>query len=81
MRPATVFGIFIKLVPSVRVTLVQRNGQRELWERDIQRELKQRRRRRLRKRHFKKVNSRCFKLYRAYSISFNSSNVVKFLWS
>ena len=27
------------------------------------------------------MNSRCFKLYRAYSISFNSSNVAKFLWS
>ena len=53
MRPATVFGIFTNLVPSVRVTLVQRNGQRELWERDIKRELKQRRRRRLRKRHLK----------------------------
>ena len=25
-----------------------------------------------------KVNSRCFKLYRAYSISFNSSNVGEF---
>ena len=29
----------------------------------------------------KKVNSRCFKLYLAYSISFNSSNVRTFLWS
>ena len=29
----------------------------------------------------KKVNSRCFKLYRAYSISFNSSNVGIFSWS
>ena len=28
-----------------------------------------------------KVKSRCFKLYRAYSISFNSSNVGKFFWS
>ena len=28
-----------------------------------------------------KVNSRCFKLYRAYSISFNSSNVGDFFWS
>ena len=28
-----------------------------------------------------KVKSRCFKLYRAYSILFNSSNVVNFLWS
>ena len=27
------------------------------------------------------MNSRCFKLYRAYSILFNSSNVAKFLWS
>ena len=53
MRPVTVFGIFTNLVPSVRVTLVQRNGQRELWERDIKREVKQRRRRRLRKRHLK----------------------------
>ena len=38
------------------------------------RELKNQRRRRLRKRHLK-VNSRCFKFYRAYSISFNSSNL------
>ena len=38
---------------------------------------------RLRKRHtdFKKVNWRCLQLYRAYSISFNSSNVGKFFWS
>ena len=28
-----------------------------------------------------KVNLRCLKLYRAYSISFNSSNVGKFFWS
>ena len=28
-----------------------------------------------------KVNSRCFKLYRAYSISFNSSNVGNVFWS
>ena len=28
-----------------------------------------------------KVNSRCLKLYRAYFISFNSSNVGKCLWS
>ena len=28
-----------------------------------------------------KVNLRCFKRYRAYSISFNSSNVGKFFWS
>ena len=28
-----------------------------------------------------KVNSRCFKIYRAYSISFNSSNVGDFFWS
>ena len=27
-----------------------------------------------------KVNSRCFQLYRAYSISFNSSNVGIFFW-
>ena len=27
------------------------------------------------------LNSRCFKIYRAYSISFNLSNVDKFLWS
>ena len=27
-----------------------------------------------------KVKSRCFKLYRAYSFSFNSSNVDNFLW-
>ena len=43
-------------------------------------EFKQQRRRRLRKRNFK-VNSRCLKLYRAYSISFNSSNVGDFFWS
>ena len=35
-------------------------------------ELKQQRRRRLRKRHSKSELSRCLKLYRAYSISFNS---------
>ena len=29
----------------------------------------------------KKVNSRYFKLYRAYFISFNSSNVGEFFWS
>ena len=40
-----------------------------------QRELKQRLRRRLRKRRL-----RCFKLYRAYSISFTQSNVGKFFW-
>ena len=28
-----------------------------------------------------KVNSRCFKLYRAYSISFSSSNLGIFFWS
>ena len=28
-----------------------------------------------------KVNSRCLRLYRAYSISFNLSNVDKFFWS
>ena len=27
------------------------------------------------------MNSRCFKLYRAYSVSFGLSNVGKFLWS
>ena len=27
------------------------------------------------------MNSRCLKLYRTYSISFNSSNVGKFFWS
>ena len=27
------------------------------------------------------MNSRCYKLYRAYSISFNSSNIAIFLWS
>ena len=43
-------------------------------------ELKQQRRRRLRKRHLK-MNSHFLKLYRAYSISFNSSNVGKFFWS
>ena len=42
--------------------------------------LKQQRRRRLRKRHLK-VNSRCLKLYRAYSISLNSSNVGNIFWS
>ena len=42
----------------------------------------QRRRQRLQKRHLK-VNLRCLKLYRAYSISFiiNSSNVGKCFWS
>ena len=29
----------------------------------------------------KTVKSRCFKLYRAYSISFTSSNVDKCFWS
>ena len=42
MRPATVFGIFTNLAPRVCVTFVQQNGQRELWERDIKRKLKQR---------------------------------------
>ena len=37
------------------------------------------RRRRLRKRHLKKVNARSFKLYRAFHISFSSSNVSCFL--
>ena len=41
-----------------------------------QRELKQRLRRRLRK-----PRLRCFKLYRAYSISFTQSNVGKLFWS
>ena len=40
------------------------------------RELKQQRRRRLRKRRL-----RCFKLYGAYSVSFTQSNVGKFFWS
>ena len=40
-------------------------------------EFTQRRRRRLRKRHLK-VNLRCLKLHRAYSVSFHSSNVGKF---
>ena len=44
------------------------------------RELQQRRRRRLRKRHLK-VCSRGFKLHRVYSISFNSSNAGEFVWS
>ena len=39
------------------------------------RELKQQGRRRLRKRRL-----RCFKLYRAYSVSFTQSNVGKFFW-
>ena len=39
------------------------------------RKLLQQRRRRLQKRHFKPVNSLCFKLYCAYPISFRSSNV------
>ena len=33
------------------------------------------------KRHSKKVNSLCFKLYCAYSISFHSSNVGEWFWS
>ena len=53
MRPATVFGIFTNLVPKVCVTFVQQNLQRKRWEQDIKRKLKQRRRRRLRKRHLK----------------------------
>ena len=40
------------------------------------RDFKQQRRWRLRKRHLK-VNSRCLKLFRAYFISFNTSNVGK----
>ena len=42
--------------------------------------VKRQRRLRLRKRHVK-VNSRYFKLYRAYSIWFSSSNVGNFFWS
>ena len=44
------------------------------------REFKQQRRWRLRNVTLK-VSSRCFKLYRTYSISFSSSNVAKFFWS
>ena len=47
---------------------------------DVTREFTQRRRPWLRKRHLK-VNLRCLKLNRAYSISFNSSNVGKLFWS
>ena len=48
--------------------------------RAVSRELKQQELRRLRKRHLnKKVNSRCLKLYRAYSISFNLSYVGEFV--
>ena len=43
-------------------------------------ELRQQGRRWLRKRHFK-VHSRCFKIYRAYSISLTSSNVINFFLS
>ena len=46
----------------------------------IYKELKQQRRRQIRKRHLT-VKWRWFKLYRAYSILFNSSNGSKFLWS
>ena len=56
-------------------------GRRDvMWKHSIKvtnSELKQQRRRRLRKRHLKS-KSHCFKLYRAYSISFNSSNVSNF---
>ena len=45
---------------------------------DDDRDLKQPRRRLLRKRPTRKVNSRCLKLHRADSISFNSSTVGKF---
>ena len=45
------------------------------------REPKQQRRQQLRKRHFKSRKSRCFKLYRAFSISFNLLNVGNFPWS
>ena len=45
---------------------------------DDDRDLKQLRRRLLRKRPTRKVNSRCLKLHRADSISFNSSTVGKF---
>ena len=47
-------------------------------------ELKQQRRRQLRKRLNKctsKVSLRCLNIYRTYSISFDSSNVGKFFWS
>ena len=47
---------------------------------EMNRELKQQRRRRLRKCH-SKSESRCLKLYRLYSISFNSSNVGNFFRS
>ena len=46
----------------------------------INRELKPQWRRRLQKGHFKSEGA-CFKLYRAYSKSFNSSNLGNFLWS
>ena len=47
---------------------------------EMNRELKQQRRRRLRKCH-SKSESCCLKLYRLYSISFNSSNVGSFFRS
>ena len=47
---------------------------------EMNRELKQQRRRRLRKCH-SKSESRCLKLYRLYYISFNSSNVGNFFRS
>ena len=33
------------------------------------------------KRVILKVNSRCFKLYRAYTLSFSLSNAGKFFWN
>ena len=49
---------------------------------ELLRELKQQRPWRLRtKTSLEKVNSRWLKLYRAYSVSFNSSNVGKCFWS
>ena len=48
---------------------------------DDDRDLKQLRRRLPRKRPTRKVNSRCLKLHRADSISFNSSTVGKFFYS
>ena len=64
----TMCVIFYKTFPAFPAGELTRN-----------RELQQQQRRRLRKRHFKKINSRYFKLYRANSS--NSSNVGKFFWS
>ena len=47
---------------------------------EVNRELKQQRQRRLRKRHLKSEFA-LFRLCRAYSISFSSSDVGNFLWS